>query len=62
MNKEGPDSTSTGTSSESGTPTTNRLYRVVPHARVMNVSRPVSQTAAKKNISSAVYYSWEKKV
>ena len=61
MNNDGNDSdSSTGSSSESGTSPINRLvnYRVIPPARTMNVHRPVSQTAAKKNIASAVYYSW----
>ena len=61
MNKGRPDSTSTGSSSESGTPPTSRPVecRVIRPARAMNVSRPVSQTAVQK-IASAAF--WEKKV
>jgi len=65
MDKGKNGSTSSTGSSESGTPSTNGpVYRVIRPARVMNVSRsvsrPVSQTAVKKNIASAVF--WEKKV
>ena len=66
MNERGDDSTSiTGSSSVNGTPMPiNRLvkYRVIPPARTMNVERPVSKPAVKKQIASVVYYSWEKNI
>lgn len=50
MNNCGEDSASSVKESRTYMP-----YRVIPPARTMNVKRPVSKTAAKTHIASAVY-------